>query len=92
MKIKIAIFFSALIFTGFFPVMVLSQSWEPVGPSGGSFLGSVSDSADADKITAIMTYPSPSAAYQSEDGGQSWAKIADIPYSSLYHMCAYDYI
>jgi photosystem II stability/assembly factor-like uncharacterized protein len=90
-KIKLPIFLGALLILGVFPSPMFSQSWEPVGPSGGTFIGSVTDPADADTLTAITTYPSTSAAFRSYDGGDSWTKLADIPYSSLYHMCSYDF-
>jgi photosystem II stability/assembly factor-like uncharacterized protein len=73
-----------------FPSLAIAQDWEVLGPSGGSFLGSVSDPADANVINAVTTYPSLSAAYGSTDGGQSWTKKGDIPYPYLYDFCAYD--
>lgn len=90
-KNKIPILLCTLLLMGVFPSLTFSQSWEPVGPCGGTFIGSVTDPADADAITAITTYPSPSAAFHSTDGGDSWTKLADIPYSSLYHMCAFNH-
>jgi photosystem II stability/assembly factor-like uncharacterized protein len=68
-----------------------TDPWEPVGPSGGTFIGSVSDPADAEDITAVMAYPSPSHVYRTQDGGTSWNKIGTIPYAYLYDMCAHDY-
>jgi photosystem II stability/assembly factor-like uncharacterized protein len=67
-----------------------ADTWESVGPSGGTFIGSVSDPADANIVTVITTNPSPSNVYQTHDGGASWTKIGEIPYSYVYNMCAFD--
>jgi len=73
------------------PSSSLAADWESLGPDGGSFLGSVSDPANADITTAITTYPSSSSAYRTNNGGQTWTKISEIPEMSLYAFAAGDF-
>jgi photosystem II stability/assembly factor-like uncharacterized protein len=73
------------------PVMAFCASWECVGPSGGYFLGSVTNPTDASQVTAITK--SPTNVYQSMDGGASWGKIGEISTDSyvLNDMSAFDF-
>lgn len=82
----------------FLVIMILSapafcESWECVGPSGGYFLGSVTNPADASQITVITN--GPSNVYRSMDGGASWSKISEIPTPNyvnvLSDMSAFDF-
>ncbi|MHC4945302.1 MAG: WD40/YVTN/BNR-like repeat-containing protein [Planctomycetota bacterium] len=86
-KTFIAVLFLALTFQS----AAWADTWESVGPSGGTFIGSVSDPADADNIIAITSSPSPSKVYRTYDGGASWSQIGEVPYYYLYNMCAYDF-
>jgi len=73
------------------PAPGFSASWESVGPSGGYFLGSVTNPADASQITAVTN--GPSNVYRSIDGGASWSKIGEIdtaPYV-LNDLSAFDF-
>ena len=70
----------------------LTDEWEPMGPSGGTFFGAVSNPADADAITAVLTYPSRPHVFRTVNGGMSWSQIGEIPYTStLYDFSAYDF-
>ena len=71
--------------------VALCNSWEPIGPEGGTFIFSMSNPADANEITAITTSPSPSNVYRSTDAGASWSKIGEIPYSYVYDVSAFDF-
>ncbi|MCG7852486.1 MAG: hypothetical protein MIO92_08185 [Methanosarcinaceae archaeon] len=73
------------------PAASFCESWECVGPSGGYFLGSVTNPADASQVTVVTN--GPSNVYQSMDGGVSWNKIGEIPTSNyvLNDMCAFDF-
>jgi len=71
--------------------VALSNTWEPIGPEGGSFIFSMTNPANADEITAITTSPSPSNVYRSTDAGASWSKIGEIPYSYVYEVSAFDF-
>lgn len=85
-----------LLLPGFFFILIFStaafgESWECVGPSGGYFLGSVTNPADASQVTVITN--GPTNVYRSMDDGASWNKIGEIPTSSyiLNDMCAFDF-
>jgi len=73
------------------PAVSFCESWECVGPSGGYFLGSVTNPADASQVTVVTN--GPSNVYQSMDGGVNWNKIGEIPTSNyvLNDMCAFDF-
>ena len=73
------------------PSSVFAASWESVGPSGGNFVGSVTNPADANQITVITTSPSPSNVYRSTDGGASWTRIGEIPSSYVSDVCAFNF-
>ena len=66
-------------------------SWESIGPSGGNFLGSVTNPTDANEIKTITTSPSPCNIYHSTDGGTSWSKFGEIPTSYANDFCAFDF-
>ena len=72
--------------------VVFSASWKAVGPSGGSFLGSVTSPTDANQITVVTTSSSLSNVYRSYDGGVTWTKIGEIPYNSyIEDVSAFDF-
>ena len=73
------------------PSVVYCDSWQPIGPEGGNFIFSMTNPIDANEITTITTNPSPSNVYRSTDGGVSWNKIGEIPYSYISDVCAYDF-
>jgi len=73
------------------PSVAFCASWEPVGPSGGNFVGSVTNPTDANQITVVTTRPSPSNVYRSTDGGASWSKIGEIPFPELLDFSAFDF-
>ena len=73
------------------PSVAFCASWEPVGPSGGNFVGSVTNPTDASQITVVTTSPSPSNVYRSTDGGASWSKIGEIPTSYVSDVSAFDF-
>ncbi len=73
------------------PSVAFCASWEPVGPSGGNFVGSVTNPTDANQITVVTTRPSPSNVYRSADGGASWSKIGEIPTSYVSDVSAFDF-
>lgn len=75
-----------------FPSMAYAQVWEELGPSGGSFIDVVTDPADADKLTAVTSFPSPCAAYGSNDGGETWFKKGDVPDSFLRDVYSHDHM
>ncbi|MHC4205711.1 MAG: VPS10 domain-containing protein [Planctomycetota bacterium] len=70
---------------------VFCESWECVGPSGGYFLGSVTNPADASQVTVITN--GPPNVYRSMDSGSSWSKIGEIPTSNyiLSDISAFDF-
>lgn len=73
------------------PVVAFCRSWECVGPSGGYFLGSVTNPADASQVTVVTN--GPSNVYRSMDDGASWSKIGEIStsYYVLNDMAAFDF-
>jgi len=73
------------------PSMAFCASWECVGPSGGYFLGSVTNPADASQVTVVTN--GPSNVYRSLDGGANWSKIGEIStsYYVLNDMAAFDF-
>ncbi|MFB0554295.1 MAG: hypothetical protein ACETWQ_13390 [Phycisphaerae bacterium] len=73
------------------PSVTFCASWESVGPSGGNFVGSVTNPTDANQITVVTTRPSPSNVYRSTDGGASWRKIGEIPFPDLRDFSAFDF-
>ena len=81
----------AFLFVLILPSAAFCASWECVGPSGGYFLGAVTNPADASQLTVITN--GPSNVYRSMDGGSSWSKIGEIPtaYFVLNDMCAFDF-
>lgn len=68
----------------------LADSWECIGPEGGSFVGAVTDPTNADTVIAVTSYPSACQVFRTDNGGASWAKISEIPETSLYDMCGFD--
>lgn len=81
----------AFLFLVTLPSVVFCASWESVGPSGGYFLGSVTNAEDASQVTVITR--SPTNVYHSMDSGASWSKISEIPTSGyiLYDISAFDF-
>jgi photosystem II stability/assembly factor-like uncharacterized protein len=73
------------------PSVAFCAQWEPVGPSGGNFVGSVTNPTNASQITVVTTSPSPSNVYRSTDGGASWSKIGEIPTSYVSDVSAFDF-
>lgn len=73
------------------PSASLCASWEPIGPSGGYFLGSVTNPQDASQVTVITN--GPANVYRSMDDGVSWSRIGEIPvsYYVLNDMSAFDF-
>jgi photosystem II stability/assembly factor-like uncharacterized protein len=73
------------------PAMAFCASWECVGPSGGYFLGSVTNPTDASQVTVITK--SPTNVYRSMDGGASWGQIGEIStdFYVLDDMSAFDF-
>jgi len=67
------------------------QTWEGTGPDGGSFVGVVTDPADADQVIAVGDYPSPPNVYRSFDGGQNWTQTGTVPYSNPGALAAFDF-
>lgn len=70
---------------------VSASSWQSIGPSGGDFLGSVSDPADASKLITITTGPLYSNVYKSVNGGSTWDRLSRITASNAQDMCAFDF-
>jgi photosystem II stability/assembly factor-like uncharacterized protein len=66
-------------------------AWEPIGPEGGNFIFSITNPADANEVTAMMTSPSPSNVYRSTDAGASWSKIGQIPDYYINDVSAFDF-
>jgi photosystem II stability/assembly factor-like uncharacterized protein len=73
------------------PSAAFCARWESVGPSGGNFVGSVTNPTNASQITVVTTSPSPSNVYRSTDGGASWRKIGEIPTSYVSDFSAFDF-
>jgi len=82
---------AVFLFLLIFPSVSLCGSWEAIGPEGGNFIFSVTNTEDANEITAITTSPSPSNVYRSIDAGASWSKIGEIPYPYVYDVTAFDF-
>jgi len=82
---------AAFLFVLILPAAAFCESWECVGPSGGYFLGSVTNPADASQVTVITN--GPSNVYRSMDAGANWSKIGEIPtsYYVLNDMSAFDF-
>ena len=74
-----------------FPSVTFCATWEPMGPDGGSFIFSTTNPANANEVTAITTYPSPSNVYRSNDAGATWSKIGEIPSSYVYDVSAFNF-
>jgi len=70
---------------------VQASLWQPIGPSGGDFLGSVSNPADASQLITITTGPVYSNVYKSNDGGAIWNRLNRISASDAQDMCTYDF-
>jgi photosystem II stability/assembly factor-like uncharacterized protein len=70
---------------------VLCSLWEQIGPDGGNFIFSVTNPEDANQVTAITTYPSPSNVYRSVDAGINWRKIGQIPNYEVSDVTAFDF-
>jgi photosystem II stability/assembly factor-like uncharacterized protein len=73
------------------PSAAFCARWEPVGPSGGNFVSSVTNPTNANRITVVTTSPSPSNVYRSTNGGASWRKIGEIPTSYVSDVSAFDF-
>lgn len=77
------------LFTLFIGVLVLSppapaQTWEVMGPEGGSFFAANVDPANSNNITLFGRDPAPADVFQTTDGGASWSKIGLIPNVYFY--------
>jgi len=73
------------------PSVAFCDSWQPIGPEGGNFIFSMTNSVNVNEVTAITTSPSPSNVYRSTDGGISWSKIGEIPSSYISDVTAYNF-
>jgi photosystem II stability/assembly factor-like uncharacterized protein len=82
---------ASFIFAVTLPSTAFCAEWESMGPSGGYFLGSATNPADASQITAVTN--GPSNVYRSENGGESWSKIGEIDTSPyiLNDFSAFDF-
>ena len=56
-----------------------AQTWEVMGPEGGSFVFANTDPANVDNVTIIGRDPAPNDVFQTTNGGQSWTKIGNVP-------------
>lgn len=56
----------------------LAQTWEAMGPEGGSFCEVVVDPTDEDVLTIVGVSPSFPDVYRSNDGGDSWTLIGNV--------------
>lgn len=83
--------FAVFLYLLIFPAVTLCATWEQMGPDGGNFIFSMTNPEDANEITAITEYPSPTNVYRSIDGGVSWNKIGEIPYSYIYDVSAFNF-
>jgi len=81
----------AFLFLLMLPSVAFCALWKSIGPSGGNFVGSVTNPTDANQITVVTTSPSPSNVYRSTDGGASWGKIGEIPTSYVSDVSAFDF-
>ncbi|MCE5231300.1 hypothetical protein LLG95_17115 [bacterium] len=64
-----------------------SRPWMQIG-KGADFLGTATDPADPSLITAVCRFPN--IARRSTDGGQTFAKISDLPTTrTLIQMCSF---
>lgn len=73
------------------PSVAFCARWEAVGPSGGNFVGSVTNPTNVNQVTVVTTSPSPSNVYRSTNGGGSWRKIGEIPTSYVSDFSAFDF-
>ena len=73
------------------PCVVFCATWEPVGPEGGHFIFSTTNTANADEIIAITSRFSPSNVYKSTDGGASWSQIGQIPVTDISDVSAFNF-
>jgi photosystem II stability/assembly factor-like uncharacterized protein len=70
---------------------VRASTWQPIGPSGGDFLGSISNPENPDELITITTGSVYSKIYKSFNGGETWTSLNSIPAYYARDMCAYDF-
>ncbi|MHC4439254.1 MAG: hypothetical protein ACYS3S_18010 [Planctomycetota bacterium] len=66
------------------------DSWQPIGPEGGSFVFSITNPGNANEVTAITTSSSSTNVYRSTDAGTSWSKIGEI-HTRVSDVSAFDF-
>ena len=74
-----------------FMIPALAQTWEPLGPEGGSFEGIVTDPADANTVTAICNSCDFADVFRTTDGGMSWTVIGSHPCDNTNAYSAHDF-
>jgi photosystem II stability/assembly factor-like uncharacterized protein len=88
-------FFVKVVLTLLLAALVLpvafGQTWEAMGPEGGSFCAVIVDPADADNIKIVGASPSPADVYHSTDGGASWTVIGNVGIPNVYTVSAFDW-
>jgi photosystem II stability/assembly factor-like uncharacterized protein len=67
-----------------------AQTWEAMGPEGGSFAGVVVYPTDPDVLTIVGASPAPSDVYRSKDGGQNWVLIGNVGFN-VYQVASHDF-
>ena len=66
-----------------------SGTWQSLGPEGGHFLGTVTDTSDASQVLTITR--DPPGVYRSSDGGANWTEIGQVPTSYLNDFSAHSF-
>jgi photosystem II stability/assembly factor-like uncharacterized protein len=89
MNAKNVLFCSILLLV--FMAPAVAQTWEPLGPEGGSFAGIVTDPADANTVTAICNSRDYADVFRTADGGMNWDVVGSHPLSSTYAFSAFDF-
>ena len=66
-----------------------SARWQSFGPEGGTFIETVIDSNDPDRILAFTSWPA--QVYGTDNGGQRWSLLDELSDASIFDVAAFDF-